>query len=1341
MKIIRKTVLASAILSLCVSQAAVSGTTSYTYNDYGQVTSINGPRVDVTDLTQYTYDAQGNRTQISNALNHTVNTLEHDGAGRPLRIQDANGIETVLTYDARGRLLTSTRNGQLTQFSYNGTGDITQIISPDGSQINNTYDAARRLIAIEDGQGNRVDYTLDAMGNRLSEQISNANGDIIRSLSHAYDELGRLITTTDALGNETHYSYNVNDQQTGLDDALNRNTGQSYDALGRLVRMVDPEGNEVTYSYDAQDNLTSVTNAKGDTTTYTYDGLNNLLTETSPDRGTISYTYDEANNRINQTDAENHTTQYRYDALNRLTQVQYHNGETVTYGYDQGNNGIGQLTNIADTNTTLNYQYNADGQITQKAQGIDQLSFNLHYHYGNNGQLIGVQYPSGTQIAYSYDSNGQIQNMTYNGQALVSNIQHQAFGPITAWTWFNGRQAQRSYDQAGRMTEHPVSDATRSLSHDAVGNITAVNDPNFDLSLSYDNLDRITSALGTNTDQSFSYDANGNRTQQQDQGETTDYQIEQGSNRLLQTASNIQTNNYQYDNRGNIIDDGEHSYQYDTRDRLITVDNGNTATYQYNPLGERIVKTTGQGSTGGAGNIDTTDYVALLAQYASQETALNQDITTLQSQQSQAQQNQATAQTALNTASQQVSQLQNQQTTQQHQLNTKDTELATLAQEVQALQQQLQDLQQQKTALEQNTVDPQQIAQLQSEINAIESLTTQAQAKAAEAAQHQAQAQTLASQRDELLSQIQAGGAALTEHEATLVANDIKAANGRIAQAQGIIDHVNKREGNLTKQQANYQRLIDLFEGLKYTNPTVSWQHNVNRTYDRNIQMYTQRKATVDQQLQADQAKKQAQETVLAQEQNLIQQLEAKQQGDTSQLQAQADRLDSQYQQQITLVNTKQAEAEQLNQQYQHQATQLAVLKSQLAAAQQGQDNQAQIDQLDTQIAATQQSLSHKQTAQTTAQQERATLASQLSATQTSLAQAQAAETQATTDLAQYTQALTSIATSLSTKQQNLTDLQQQIAAAEAAYATQQHQQNQQNNPTAEKLYFVYDQAGQLIGEYDEAGNLVREIIYLGTMPVALAVNNELYAIHTDHLNTPRAIEDSNQQVVWRWDSDPFGTTEANEDPDNNGDTLTFNLRFPGQYFDVETQKHYNYFRDYDPTSGRYIQSDPIGLDGGLNTYAYVGSNPMIRIDPLGLAEALAWQPVGSGSSSFGHSSTNVNGKSYSWGPRGMDVRPSQNYMDSNRQFRSGMGFDLGLSPEEDDELERCLQQYSSNYGEYNFGTNNCTHPVQNCMKDMSMPLGGIWGNGITTPAGLGFGIGTSRPGNPIRSYPKYSKP
>ena len=120
----------------------------------------------------------------------------------------------------------------------------------------------------------------------------------------------------------------------------------------------------------------------------------------------------------------------------------------------------------------------------------------------------------------------------------------------------------------------------------------------------------------------------------------------------------------------------------------------------------------------------------------------------------------------------------------------------------------------------------------------------------------------------------------------------------------------------------------------------------------------------------------------------------------------------------------------------------------------------------------------------------------------------------------------------------------------------------------------------------------------------------QLYFIHTDHLNTPRLITNNAGQAVWRWDNiDPFGGNPPDENPSGLG-VFSCNLRLPGQYFDQETNLHYNYFRDYDPAIGRYIQSDPIGLAGGVNTYAYVRNNPLRWIDPFGLDVTMTCRPV-----------------------------------------------------------------------------------------------------------------------------------
>ena len=99
--------------------------------------------------------------------------------------------------------------------------------------------------------------------------------------------------------------------------------------------------------------------------------------------------------------------------------------------------------------------------------------------------------------------------------------------------------------------------------------------------------------------------------------------------------------------------------------------------------------------------------------------------------------------------------------------------------------------------------------------------------------------------------------------------------------------------------------------------------------------------------------------------------------------------------------------------------------------------------------------------------------------------------------------------------------------------------------------------------------------------------------VHDDHLATPQRLTDSSGSVAWSGDYEPFGRAQTTG--------ITFNLRFPGQYFDAETGLHYNWHRYYDPSTGRYITSDPIGLEGGLNTYVYAYSNPVALFDPDGL--------------------------------------------------------------------------------------------------------------------------------------------
>jgi RHS repeat-associated protein len=157
--------------------------------------------------------------------------------------------------------------------------------------------------------------------------------------------------------------------------------------------------------------------------------------------------------------------------------------------------------------------------------------------------------------------------------------------------------------------------------------------------------------------------------------------------------------------------------------------------------------------------------------------------------------------------------------------------------------------------------------------------------------------------------------------------------------------------------------------------------------------------------------------------------------------------------------------------------------------------------------------------------------------------------------------------------------------------------------PVSVSQRFVYDEASQLIGEY---GTSNKDYIWLGSLPVAVIDNTVNGSVTTstvnyvtaDQLGTPRAVTDSTGAVVWQWayQGNPFG-----EQQPTSTTSYVLNLRYPGQYYDAELGTNHNVNRNYESATGRYLQSDPIGLAGGISTYAYVSGNPLDMVDPLGL--------------------------------------------------------------------------------------------------------------------------------------------
>ena len=590
----------------------------------GLLKSIDGPLTGTADTTTFDYDSEGNLIKTTNALGHVTEVTSYNDHGQPLTIEDPNGTVTTLTYDKRLRLLTRAVDSQTTTFEYDGVGNITKTILPNGSFLINEYDKAQRLTAVEDNLGNRIEYTLDDMGNRTKEDVKDPNDTLTRTLSRTYDSLSQLIETLGGASQKTTYSYDDNGNQTKMTvdptPGLNQETDQAFDALNRLITTTDAANGVTTYDYDDRDNLTSVEDPEGLTTTYTYDGLDNLTQQLSPDTGTTSFTYDDAGNRLTQTDAKSIVTTYTYDALNRLTTIVYPEVSPgvaspldVTYTYDDCTNGIGRLCQMTDESGTTSYTYDARGNVTSQASTMNGIVQTTSYTYNGADQITKITYPGSRTVDYTYNTIGQVSQITttYDGttETVASSITYEPFGPLASMSYGNGLTHDRTYDDDYRLTDILTQNGStlQNLDYtlDKANNITDivnVLDNTRNQTFDYNLLNRLTDADGIYADTDYTYDANGNRetSLQNSVTDTYTYAHEDGtvtdSHRLLEIDDGTTTQTFTYDANGNTIGNGSVDFVYGDNNRIKEAKTAGTstvlATYTYNGRGERVKKVT-----------------------------------------------------------------------------------------------------------------------------------------------------------------------------------------------------------------------------------------------------------------------------------------------------------------------------------------------------------------------------------------------------------------------------------------------------------------------------------------------------------------------------------------------------------------------------------------------------------------------------------------------------------------------------------------------------------------------------------------------------------------------------
>jgi RHS repeat-associated protein len=429
---------------------------------------------------------------------------------------------------------------------------------------------------------------------------------------YGYDAMGRINTMVDPNGLAS-YIY--------------------YDSLGRPIQTQQPPNTGsatptvITLGYNLADGLTSVADPRNLATSYSRSGLGDVAAQSSPDTATSTFTYDAKGNLLTSLDARGKQTSYGYDSLDRLTSIGYPSGTGTIFQYDGGASPTpaekGELTKMTDESGQTVYGHDALGRLTTKTVTIGSKTFSTGYSWGDSGsaldKLTAITYPSGSRVNYSYDAQGSISAISVspvnaNGvgtsgsaQTLLTTISYNADSNITGWLWSDGKARTIGYDAAGLVSSYTLGDplgtgtaagTLRSVSRDSAGRITGyshVNNASAVASLAqsfgYDNLNRLTTASLNGAGTAYSYDETGNRTSKTVGATTYANTVATTSNRLTQTQDVGGTATIAYDPAGHITNDGNNSYTYSDRGRMVNATTpGGTVTFVYNGLNQRVGK-------------------------------------------------------------------------------------------------------------------------------------------------------------------------------------------------------------------------------------------------------------------------------------------------------------------------------------------------------------------------------------------------------------------------------------------------------------------------------------------------------------------------------------------------------------------------------------------------------------------------------------------------------------------------------------------------------------------------------------------------------------------------------
>jgi len=525
--------------------------TIYTPSPEGQNLTIDPPGYGMDDLTTFTYDPARGDLLVDTRTDPIVGitTFGYDPYNRRESVTDPNGVSTTTVYDSLNRVTSITQEGALpaedlvTTHEYTEHGDLLRTTLPKGNVIEYGYDPIGRLVSIERRTdaltpGDKTVYTLDAIGNRVREDLQRWTGTTYETRSfteYEYSTRCQLDAVLHPGGRKTEYAYDCEGNLDRVWDPANPSLKQTavpttqytYDGLDRLTQVSqqwggDPERGafaDTSYGYDMQDHLTSVTDAEMNTTTYIYSDRDLLTQETSPVSGVTSHLYNEHGELTETTDARAITMIRALDALDRVTLMDYPGDDLdVTYTYDDVAVpfSIGRLTAITRDGASIGYEYDRFGRQTQDGD--------LGYTYDKNGNRKNIVYPGGVTAAYGFDFADRPESLTvertgHPDQVVASGALYEPSGPLGDLQLGNGLAENRGWTNRYFPQDIQVNGLATVLlwiyTTDFVGNPTdIVDDQNAANNRTYEYQPHqyfLTEGNGPWGDQGWEYDKIGNR--------------------------------------------------------------------------------------------------------------------------------------------------------------------------------------------------------------------------------------------------------------------------------------------------------------------------------------------------------------------------------------------------------------------------------------------------------------------------------------------------------------------------------------------------------------------------------------------------------------------------------------------------------------------------------------------------------------------------------------------------------------------------------------------------------------------------------------------------------------